>query len=192
MGDAVTDLEQAAMLPEGDIIRILLEQHARIRELMQGVRLAGGKERADLFAELRALIAVHETAEQIVLRPHTDHVVSKEVADARTREEVQATKVLAELEKLATDSPDFETQFTAFERAVVDHAEAEENSEFPQILVECTPHERAEMGARFSAVEDVAPTRPHPSVAGKPAATVVMAPVASIVDRVRDALEKAS
>ena len=33
MGDAAEDRVSAAQLPEGDVIRILLEQHARIREL---------------------------------------------------------------------------------------------------------------------------------------------------------------
>jgi hypothetical protein len=192
MGDAIEDLEQAAMLPEGDVIRILLEQHARIKELLQAVRLAHGKDRADLFAELRALIAVHETAEQLVLRPNTEGAVSHDISDARTREEVEATEMLAALEKLPADSPDFDTRFATFERAVIDHAEAEENAEFSEILVRCTPQERAEMGRKLEAVEEVAPTRAHPSVAGKPAATVLVAPVASIVDRVRDKLQQAS
>jgi hypothetical protein len=190
MGDSIDDLEKAAMLPEGDVIRILLEQHARIREGLQAVRLASGTERGDLFAELRAVLAVHETAEQVVLRPHTDHIIDQELADARTREEVEATKMLAELENLATDSVEFEELFADFERAVTDHADAEEEHEFPQILIDCTPEERTTLGARLTAIEDVAPTRPHPSVAGKPAVQVLVAPVASIVDRVRDKLQK--
>jgi hemerythrin superfamily protein len=190
MGDSIEDLEKAAMLPEGDVIRILLEQHARIRELLEAVRLATGHERAELFAELRALLAVHETAEQVVLRPHTDHIVDHDLADARVREEVEATKMLARLEKLATDSDEFQELFVDFERAVTDHADAEEEHEFPQVLIDCTPEERATLGARLSTIEDIAPTRPHPTVAGKPAVQVVVAPVASIVDRVRDKLQK--
>lgn len=192
MGDATEDRQKAAMLPDGDVIRILLEQHAQIRELLEQVRISGGAERAESFAELRALIAVHETAEQIVLRPGTDHVVDKDVADARNREEVEATTLLADLEKLAVDSPEFVAEFALFERAVIDHAEAEEDAEFPQILVECTPEQRVRMGRRLAAVEHVAPTHPHTSVAGHPAATVMVAPIASIVDRVRDVLQRAS
>lgn len=192
MGDPQEDRLTAALLPDGDVVGILLEQHARIRELFAQVRGAAGDERRERFNELRALLAVHETAEQIVLRPNTAERVNQRIADARIQEEVEATKSLAELEHLNVDSPAFASSFAAFEQSVTEHAEAEEDEEFPAIVNGFTAEERQRMGRMLEATETIAPTHPHPKVAGHEAATIATLPVASIIDRARDALRHAS
>lgn len=192
MGDPLHDRVAAATLPEGDIVGILLEQHARIRELFGEVRGAAGDERRERFDELRALVAVHETAEQIVLRPNTAERVNARIADARIQEEVEATKALAELEHLDVDSPAFAASFAEFENSVTEHAEAEEIEEFPAIVNDYTVDERQRLGRMLKATETIAPTRPHPSVAGHEMATIATLPVASIIDRARDILRHAS
>jgi hypothetical protein len=192
MGDPQEDRITAAMLPDDDVVGILLEQHARIRELFAEVRGASGRERFDLFNELRALLAIHETAEQIVLRPNTAKRADQSIADARTQEEVDATKALAELEHLNVDSPAFAASFAEFEKSVTEHAEAEETKEFPAIIRDYTVEERQRLGKMLKATESIAPTHPHPSVAGHEIATIASLPVASIIDRARDLLRHAS
>jgi len=192
MGDPLDDRAPAATLPEGDVIGILLEQHARVRELFEDVRGSAGDERREHFNELRALLAVHETAEQIVLRPNTAERVNARLADARIEEEVEATKALAELEELDVNSPAFAASFAQFEKSVTEHAEAEENEEFPAIVNDYTVEERQRMGRMLKATETIAPTHPHPSVAGHEMATIATLPVASIIDRARDILRRAS
>ena len=193
MGDSTEDLKAAAQYPGGDIVRLLLEQHARIRTLFSDVRNAGGREEvADLFAELRTLLVVHETAEQIVVRPVTKDLAGADVTQARIHEEEEATKLLAELEKLDPMTPEFEADFSQLEAAVDQHAEAEEHQEFPQLVNGCTEEQRRHMGTAFQAAAAVAPTHPHPAVAGKFAATMLTLPVASIIDRTKDAIKKAS
>ena len=77
----------AAELPEGDVIRILLEQHVRIRVLFGDVRSAMGGHKRQAFDELRALLAVHETAEEMVLRPVSADAAGEAVGHARAKEE---------------------------------------------------------------------------------------------------------
>jgi hemerythrin superfamily protein len=191
MGDVAEDLAKAHDLPEGDVIRLLLEQHARIRQLFDSVIAASGEERQARFDELRALLAVHETAEEMVLRPVSAKAAGQEVVDARNREEAEANEVLLTLESLDVDSADFETRFVAFHKTVDEHAEAEEHDEFPGILAACDADERRTLGDRVRKAEAIAPTHPHPSAAGSTTKQMVMGPFASIVDRVRDALGKA-
>src|SRR3954462_5207065 len=102
MGDAAEDRRKAAELPEGDVVRVLLEQHARIRDLFAEVKSETGDHKKQAFDELRALLAVHETAEEMVLRPATKRVDDRggKVADARNEEESEANKVLKDLESL--------------------------------------------------------------------------------------------
>ncbi|MCB0908403.1 MAG: hemerythrin domain-containing protein [Nocardioidaceae bacterium] len=188
MGSAVEDREKAARLPEGDVIRILLEQHARIRDLFDDVKESEGEHKGQAFDELRALLAVHETAEEMVLRPVSKEVAGESVVDERNHEENEANHVLQQLESMDVDSPDFDAQLEMFEQAVDRHAEAEENEEFPAIVESCDEERRAAMGKRLRTVEGLAPTHPHPSTAGSTAAQWTVGPFASIIDRARDAL----
>jgi len=192
MGQADQELAQAASLPEGDVVRILLEQHARIRELFADVSSAEGEHKAQAFDELRALLAVHETAEEMVLRPVSKQAAGAAVADARNHEESEANEVLKELEKLDVSSAEFDQKLAAFEKAVSDHADAEEREEFPQILSSCDGDKRADMGRQLKAAESIAPTHPHPSTAGSPTAQWAVGPFVSLVDRARDAISKSS
>src|SRR5215218_5935923 len=90
MGDAAEDRARAAQLPEGDVVRVLYQQHARIRDLFGQVKSAEGDQRKEVFKELRTLLAVHETAEEMVVRPATTDAGGKAVADARNGEEKEA------------------------------------------------------------------------------------------------------
>jgi hemerythrin superfamily protein len=192
MGDAAEDRAKAAELPEGDVIRILLEQHARIREMFTAVTTAAGEEKSRRFDELRALLAVHETAEEMVLRPVTRETAGDSVAEARMHEESEATQVLAALEKMDVSSADFNRTLSSFEKAVSEHAENEETEEFPAILARCDEDKRASMGMQVLAAEAIAPTHAHPSAAGSTTAQFVAGPFASLVDRTRDAIKKAA
>ena len=191
MGDAAEDRTQAAELPEGDVVRVLLEQHARIRELFADVKSAEGEHKRHAFDELRALLAVHETAEEMVLRPVTANTAGQAVVDARNQEESDANEVLKNLEKLDVESADFDQMLDDFESAVDDHAEAEESEEFPTVLAECDEEKRRTMGSHLRAAEAIAPTHPHPSTAGSTVAQYTVGPIASLVDRTRDAIKSA-
>lgn len=188
MSHATEDLARAAELPEDDVVGILLRQHARIRELFEDVSSAEGDHKQQAFDELRALLAVHETAEEMVLRPVSRKAAGDSVAEERNHEEQEANKVLLELEKLDVASAEFDQQLASFEQDVLHHAESEENAEFPRILAECEEEKRASMGKQVRRAESIAPTHPHPSTAGSTAAQWAVGPFASLVDRTRDAL----
>ncbi|EIV91689.1 hemerythrin domain-containing protein [Frankia sp. QA3] len=181
---------EAAKLPEDDIVGLLLAQHARIRDLFAEISEERGEHRKKAFDELRALIAVHETAEEMVLRPVSRRSAGPDVVKARNHEEEQAAHVLAGLEKMDVTSPEFERQIVEFERAVSDHAEREEREEFPAVQAVTSEHERRKLGRQLRAVESLAPTHPHPGTVGSPLAQWAVGPFASLVDRTRDALRR--
>ena len=194
MGDATEDRRKAAELPDGDVVRVLLEQHARIRDLFAEVTSETGEHKKQAFDELRGLLAVHETAEEMVLRPVTKRVDDRggKVADARNQEESEANKVLKDLESLDVESAEFDAKLAEFEKAVDSHAEAEESEEFPLILDSCDEDERQTMGSHMLAAEKIAPTHPHPSTAGSTPAQFAVGPIASLIDRTRDAIGSAA
>ena len=111
MSGAAEDRKKAATLPEGDVIRILYEQHAQIQDLFERVEKATGTGRQTAFDELTALLVAHETAEQSVLRPVTRETAGDDVVQARLQEEQKANQVIAELKKLDVNSSEFDRMF---------------------------------------------------------------------------------
>ncbi|HEX4791506.1 MAG TPA: hemerythrin domain-containing protein [Actinospica sp.] len=178
---------RAAELPPGSVVSVLLEQHAKIRELFQQTGLAHGEARQRAFDELRELLAVHEAGEEIVVRPVSRQHAEGSVAEARNEEEKEAASALVELEKLDVDSSDFAREFAKLEHDVSEHADAEEADEFPVILGTVDHDKQLKMGARLLKVERTAPTHPHPAAAGSPTAQKVAGPFAGLLDKARDA-----
>ncbi|MFC9324186.1 hemerythrin domain-containing protein [Kitasatospora sp. NPDC057015] len=183
MSDTMTGSTQT----EDDVIELLLDQHRRVRTLFADVRSATGEHKQHMFDELRALLAVHETAEEMVLRPVARRIAGSLEAEARDEEEAEANEALAELERLDVDSIEFGAKLIAFQQAVEEHARHEELEGFPVIRARCAPEERCAMGRRLRAAERIAPTRAHPHLAGSAAAGWTAGPFVSLLDHARDA-----
>ncbi|WP_405577830.1 hemerythrin domain-containing protein [Streptomyces sp. NBC_01190] len=188
MSSAQAERDAAAMLPDGDVVALLLEQHAQIRGLFGEIAESQGEERKQAFDELRALLAVHEAAEELILRPVAEKTAGTREADARNEEEAEATKILKKLEDMDAGSTEFALLIAEFEQAVSAHAEHEEQEEFPAIVARCTVTQRRTMGDRLRKAEHLAPTHPHPKVAGKPNAVRMTGPFAAMMDKARDAI----
>jgi hypothetical protein len=178
----------AARLPEGDVVALLLEQHARIRDLFTRVAGSAGDARKQSFDELRALLAVHEAAEELIVRPVAEKTAGSEEAEARNAEEKEAAKVLKELEGMDVTGAGFEGALADFERAVSAHADREEREEFPAIVAQCSEEQRRSMGERLRKAEHLAPTHPHPSATGSPTALRLTGPFAAMMDKAKDAI----
>ncbi|MCH6161674.1 hemerythrin domain-containing protein [Streptomyces marispadix] len=188
MSNAALERAEAAKLPHDDIIAVLLTQHARMRDLFAEVHVSLGEEKRAKFAELRALLAVHEAAEEMILRPVAKREAGEREAVARNEEEEEAGRILAELERMDPDGSQFEAKLGEFEKAVGEHADHEEREEFPAVRTGCSQEQRQKMGKRLLRAERTAPTHPHPAAAGSPAAQWAVGPFASLLDRARDAM----
>jgi hypothetical protein len=188
MSHATEALKKASELPEGDVVRILLQQHAGIRQLCATVRSSAGPAKRQAFDDLRVLLAVHETAEELVVHPVASVHGGEKLTKALVADEKEATEMLARLDEVGVESPEFDEIFPIFQIAVEQHAEEEERVEFPLLLTALDETARHTMGKRLSAAERVAPTRPHPGAVGSVPKQVATMPLHSIVDRVRDTL----
>src|SRR3954451_25001330 len=115
-----------------DVIEFLLGQHQQVRGLLDDVVSTAGEERQRSFDEVREMLARHETAEEMIVRPLTRKAPGGEqVADSRMAEENEAKEVLAKLEKMDVDSAEFTATFQEFRLSVLKHATSEERDEFP-------------------------------------------------------------
>ena len=92
MGDANEDRAKAAEFPDGDLLGIILTQHAEVKDLMSEIAAASGEERKELFSTLVTTLKAHETAEESVVRPITEETAGASVAEARMRKKPRRTK----------------------------------------------------------------------------------------------------
>jgi hemerythrin superfamily protein len=176
-----------------DVVAFLQEQHNRIKELFSETINARDKDtRERAFFELRSLLAVHETAEEMVVHPRARRTIAngEAIVDARLHEENQAKEQLKKIESLSIESNEFTNALIAFQRDVVGHAEHEESDEFALLADKLSEDDLKKMAGAVRAAEAIAPTRPHPGVES-PAANLAVGPFASLLDRARDAIQTA-
>jgi hemerythrin superfamily protein len=174
-----------------DVVGFLHGQHNEIRRLFaETVDAADTQSREKVFYELRRLLAVHETAEELVVRPMTRRKVAfgEGIADARLEEEKSAKEQLVAIEDMDIGSTEFIRALSELQTAVLAHAEHEESEEFSKLrdVFDDDDLRRAATMARVA--ESIAPTRPHPS-ANLASANLMLGQFASMLDRARDALK---
>jgi len=175
----------------GDLVSQLLDQHERIRSAIDGVaKTTTAKTRQQAFDELRELLARHETAEEMIVRPLTRGIDTGDaIASARMQEENKSKDMLAELEDLDIASEGFARLFEIFGQAVLSHAQNEEAFEFPLLRRHLDAEQLEKAEKQLLMAEKTAPTHPHPS-ARSTAMNYVAGPFAALADRARDAIGK--
>jgi hypothetical protein len=138
-------------LPDGDLIAILLRQHADITDALERVERSPRDQRGTAFESLKVLIKAHESAEQSVVRPLAQRTGYEAAATARNAEEEEAEKLLAELTGMGADDPGFGSIFAKLMTGVADHARREEQEEFAMIVASWSAEQRVQLGRDFLA-----------------------------------------
>jgi hemerythrin superfamily protein len=175
------------MSAENDVVDLLLRQHEQIRELFFQVQDRTGDDRRDAFRRLVRMLAVHETAEEEVVHPLVRRAAAdgeRVVAD-RLREEREAKEILASLDGMDIDDPAFLNGLKDLREAVLGHARAEEEHEFPLVREEFGEAERRAMATAVKTAEATAPTHPHPG-AESARRNLLAGPAVAMYDRTRD------
>lgn len=176
-----------------DVVAFLVGQHNLIKDMFDDVLSASKTEaREEAFVALRQLLAVHETAEEMVVHPRARREIDEgdAVVDARLAEERDAKEQLAQLEEMDTGSQQFLDALTQFRDAVISHADREEAEEFNRLQRELEADDLKRMVAAVQAAEAIAPTRPHAGVESAKL-NFAVGPFASMLDRARDAISSA-
>ncbi|OBI49098.1 hemerythrin [Mycobacterium kyorinense] len=174
-----------------DVVGFLKAQHNLIEDLFDQVLHASDPQaREKPFLQLRQLLAVHETAEEMVVHPRVRREVDTGdvIVDARLEEEHQAKELLSKIEGIDITSQQFIDELTKLRDAVLEHAELEESQEFPKLQRELDADELKRLGTAVRAAEAIAPTRPHAGVESAKL-NFAVGPFASLLDRARDIIE---
>lgn len=176
-----------------EVVAFLKAQHDLIEDMFDEVLHASDpKAREKPFVALRQLLAVHETAEEMVVHPRVRREVNDgdAIVDARLEEEHDAKELLSSIESLDITSQQFVDEIAKLREAVLDHAEHEETEEFPKLQRKLDTDDLKRMGTAVRAAEAIAPTRPHPGVESAKL-NLAVGPFASMLDRARDLIQQA-
>jgi hemerythrin superfamily protein len=174
-----------------EVIAFLKAQHNLIEDMFDQVLHASDPQaREKPFVQLRQLLAVHETAEEMVVHPRVRREVDAvdSIVNARLEEEHAAKEMLSKIEKIDITSQQFIDELTKLRDAVLDHALHEETYEFPKLEQQLDADELKRLTSAVRAAEAIAPTRPHAGVES-PMLNFAVGPFASMIDRARDLIE---
>jgi hemerythrin superfamily protein len=179
-------------MPDNDVVALLLHQHDEVRRLFAGVKNARPADRAEAFDRLRRMLAVHETAEELIVHPDARKLIANGdlVVDARLAEEHAAKQILVELESLGPEDASFLPKLEELRMAVEDHAEREEQEEFPHLRSAHSGSRLKAMAKAVKVAEALAPTHPHPGVESA-TNNLLVGPYATMLDRAYDVISQA-
>lgn len=171
-----------------DVVTYLKRQHQQIKGMAGRVQQAQGSERREAFDDLRRLLAVHESAEELVVHPRAKKEIpgGTQVVGHLLEEENEAKHALSDLEDMDVESTAFEIAFDRFCQDVLHHAQEEERGELNALQLEIDEQGLRRMRRAAELAEATAPTHPHPGVGESRAANVLAGPFVSMVDRARD------
>ena len=177
----------------GTIIDHLTADHEQVKAIFSDLMFVRPENRADMFCELVTELVQHEVAEEMVVYPEVRASTDDGAAavEPRLREESEAEQMLAQMQELDPQSPEFTTALAELSTAVINHAEAEERVIFPMLRAAENPDALFELAARYEKAKKRAPTHPHPHAPDTPPANKVLGPITALFDRARDAARRA-
>lgn len=171
-----------------EVVAFLKAQHNLIEDMFDQVLHASDPQaREKPFVQLRQLLAVHETAEEMVVHPRARGELADgdAIVDARLKEEHEAKELLSKIEGLDVTSQQFIDELTKLRDAVLEHAQHEESEEFSKLQRQLDDNDLKRLGTAVRAAEAIAPTRPHAGVESAKL-NFAVGPFASLLDRARD------
>ena len=178
-----------------DVIEILEHDHREVEQMfaeLEGLRGATDEDaksrRKDLMEQVTIELVRHSVAEEVLVYPQVEKKVSAQEAERAKKEHAEAEETLQRLEGLDPDDAAFDQELATLMREIREHVAEEEGEMFVHMRQTFSDEELRKMGSRVESFKKVAPTRPHPSVPNEPGARTAVGPVASLLDRMRDAI----
>ena len=131
----------------------------------------------------------HEAIEEMYFWPAVRKLLpdGDKLADQAISQEQEGKELLAKLDKLDADNPEFDRLVSEFIKAARDHIAFEETQVWPGLQEVMTEAEATDLGDSLEQAKKTAPTRPHPHTRPSPAMLKTTGPAAAAADRARDA-----
>jgi hypothetical protein len=115
----------------------------------------------------------------------------EDLVRGRLAEEQTVKELLAQLDNTDYSESEFPVRAHALMRAVLAHAEQEEEQVFPAVRKAFDDDRLTQLGGALRTAKAIAPTRAHPAAPTTPPGNLVVGMLAGVVDRARDVAQAA-
>lgn len=176
-----------------DMITELMKDHREVEELFGRLtQVRPAEDRQEIVQEVITELVRHSIAEEQHLYPTAREVLpdGDSLADREIADHAEVELLMKRLENLAPTDADFEPTLRELMTSVRQHLEEEERELFPRLRQACSVERLHELGDKLRRAKSMAPTHPHPNAPTTPPANKFAAPLAGLVDRVRDSLTR--
>jgi hemerythrin HHE cation binding domain-containing protein len=148
------------------------------------------RRRQELVTELVIAESQHEAVEEQYFWPAVREQVpgGDQLADHAVEQEQAAKHILARLDGMSADEPEFEKLVAQVIEDGREHIAYEQDMVWPRLRETLTPQEMIKLGEQMAAAKKAAPTRPHPHTPPSPGALKTVGAAAAMVDKARDAM----
>ena len=172
-----------------DVTEILSRQHREVESLFEQFDTSRTADRrGDIAREIVETLSKHAAVEEMTVYPEIADDVGEHDADSLRHEHQQLKEVLATIDDLDADDPEFAERVHQAGRLVREHVEEEENQVFPRFRSAVSKEKLDELGDKIESHWSAAPTHPHPNAPNTPPGNKVAGPAAGLVDKARDAI----
>jgi hemerythrin-like domain-containing protein len=146
--------------------------------------------RRELVTELVIAESQHEAVEEQYFWPAVREQVpdGDRLADHAVAQEQAAKHVLARLDGMSADEPEFEKLVAQVIEDGREHIAYEQDVVWPIVRETLTPQEMIKLGEQMAAAKKSAPTRPHPHTPASPGVLKTVGAAAAVTDKARDAM----
>src|SRR5215207_6495744 len=193
MTRSIADQTPEELGGEASVLVRQRRDHAELDRLIERYHGADDASRDDVLQQTWRLVFPHAFAEEAVLRPTVRATVEDgEALTARVELEHQRiNELVAELDTTTPSAPGFHERLETVFALLRTDAREEEDELLARLRDVADDAELVRLGRKWEAVRRTAPTRAHPVVSRRPPGNALAALPLSLVDRVRDALDRA-
>ncbi len=174
-----------------DAMTLLAAQHRTVEQAFSQFEELGTDESARRLSLARGIIrrlSVHAALEEQVFypgvrlaSPRLDEQIRGDLAEHQ-----RVKELLARWETLRADHPEFDDVFSEVRGLILEHVADEEERLFPAVADEVPAVIVSQMALAMQALAFVSPTRPHPEAANQPPLNLLVGPLATAFDHLKD------
>jgi hemerythrin-like domain-containing protein len=196
-GQSIAETGRGGTMPS--VFDVLAQDHQEVKRMLSELEtgptaVTGANDnhltlRKKMVEELIIEESKHEALEEMYFWPAVRDKLPNgdQLAGIATNQEQEGKEVLARLDKLTADQPEFEQLVRTFIGAGREHIAYEENEVWPGLRQALTAEEASRIGEKIAEGKKTAPTRPHPNTPPAPGVLKGAGPAVAAADRLRDA-----
>lgn len=178
----------------GSVLARQKRDHVRLDQLLDRLEACGPADEDDVLRDIYRLVFPHAFAEEAVLWP----VMRRLLPDGQAltleveQEHQEVNELVTAIDRLPVGDPERDSRLRRLVEVLREDVRDEEDVLLPRLQAKLSPPQLRALGVAWEIVRRTAPTRAHAVVSRRPPGNTASALPLSVIDRSRDALDRAA